>query len=594
MKTFFVRLLSPYIALLSLLSPLPPQPAPVPVVYSDHLDLQHLTTTVDNINTRLSYIEDHTSNLGNTLGASLPIPTSVALFETSLASKITSSATSMSLVSATDKSGTALASSTYAFILDEGSASEEMVLADCTGTTCTNMVRGISVLTGTTTVSSLRFSHGRGASVKITDGPQLMILSRIINGIGSFPNKLSYTSEPTFTNGTEIPDKTYIDGLIAAGCANASTIVKGCVEIATGVEVASSSASGSTGALLAIPASQATSTPGNSTSLDVVVTKNNGKIDPGFLNGTSEVYNLSSVNIASSTLASSTAYIINVGTLNATSTITIGGFSVPVATNVQVFSTPGSTSWTKPSGAVSVDVYVFGSGGGGGSGGRQSGSPQNATGGAGGGGGGFGYKKFSAGALGSTETVTIGAVGTGGAGVTTNVVGITGVAGGASSFGTTVLVRAGGGGAGGGGDSGGGNSTAGTAGTQGNGIGSQIGGVGGGYGGAGPASTATELSPRGGGQGAQGNNSTVALAGGGFITNYVQAGGTVGGGAGATLSSTLLQGGPGGGGGDPNTTGGAGGFPGGGGGGGGGASGATTSGGGAAGAAGMVVVITYF
>lgn len=147
------------------------------------------------------------------LGATNAIPSVIAFYEDNLISAITSSATSMTLTRGTDKVGTSLASSTYAFVIDVGSAQEEMVVADCTGTTCTNMTRGLSPITGTTTVASLQFPHRRGASVKITDGPQLLILSRIINGVQTIPNKLSYTSAPTFLNNTEIVSKGYVDAL---------------------------------------------------------------------------------------------------------------------------------------------------------------------------------------------------------------------------------------------------------------------------------------------------------------------------------------------------------------------------------------------
>lgn len=151
------------------------------------------------------------------VGASLEIPTVVALFETTLVSKISSSATSLTLTSATDKNGNTLASSTYGFILDEGSANEEFVLCDCTGTACTNCTRGLSVTTGTTTVTALKHEHRRGASVKMTDAPLLLILTRIINGIGTFPNILSYTAHPTFSATTQIVDKSYVDNVGAGG-----------------------------------------------------------------------------------------------------------------------------------------------------------------------------------------------------------------------------------------------------------------------------------------------------------------------------------------------------------------------------------------
>lgn len=144
------------------------------------------------------------------LASTNPIETPVALFSTTLANSITSSATTMTLTSATTKNGTALASSTYSFIIDEGTASEEFVKADCTSTVCTNMDRGLSVTTGTTTVAILQKSHRRGASVKITDAPILLNLTRIVNGIGTFPNHVSYTNHTTFNNDTDLVDRKFV------------------------------------------------------------------------------------------------------------------------------------------------------------------------------------------------------------------------------------------------------------------------------------------------------------------------------------------------------------------------------------------------
>lgn len=288
-------------------------------------------------------------------------------------------------------------------------------------------------------------------------------------------------------------------------------------------------------------------------------------------------------------VASSTIYTLNVGTINATSSISVNGSSLATVANIQTFTSSGT--WTKPTNAKTVSVYVFGAGGSGGSGGRQSGSQQNATGGGGGGGGGYGSKNFAASALGATETVTIGTGATGATGVSSNGAGTAGAAGGASSFGTTIVVRAGGGGAGGAGDSSGGSSSAGAGGTQGNGQG-DIGGAGGGGGGGG-VDTPTAVSARGGGSGTNGNSVGAPGIGGSFITNYVFAGGAAST-AGTATSASLIYGGVGGGGGNAGSVGGAGGFPGGGGAGGGGAVGFGTSGAGGNGANGLIVVITYF
>ncbi len=160
----------------------------------------------------------------------------------------------MTLVSATTGDGTSLASSTYSFIIDEGTASAEFVKADCTGTSCTNMMRGISQVTGTSSIISLAKAHRRGASVKITDAPLLLNLTNILNGIGRFPNKIGYATEPTFNVGTDIIDKTYADGIATAGCANADDTTRGCVEMSTSAEAALGTSLGGSGARLALGA----------------------------------------------------------------------------------------------------------------------------------------------------------------------------------------------------------------------------------------------------------------------------------------------------------------------------------------------------
>jgi len=270
--------------------------------------------------------------------------------------------------------------------------------------------------------------------------------------------------------------------------------------------------------------------------------------------------------------------------------------------DIQEFTADGT--WTKPAGAKTVDVYLFGAGGGGGSG---NSADNNGNGGGGGGGGGFVYKRFRADALSATEAVVVGVGGTGGASVSSGTnPGLNGTAGEASSFGTNLLVANGGslGVGGASGDPG----DAGAGGTQTLGEATAAGGAGGAGGGAGSGgSAASDLttgvpSPRGGGGGGGCNGAnTSGGAGGGFSGSYVKAGGAAAT-AGAATDSDLLIGGVGGGGGGGKfsagtaDSGGAGGFPGGGGGGGG--SKDTTpdagaSGAGGNGADGLVVVISY-
>ena len=98
--------------------------------------------------------------------------------------------------------------------------------------------------------------------------------------------------------------------------------------------------------------------------------------------------------------------------------------------SIQTFDTAGSNTWTKPANVNAVLVYVTGAGGGGGAAGNAYDS------GGGGGAGGTAIKWITSG-LGATETVTIGAGGTG-AGNDSSTTGQydNGNSGGTSSFGS--------------------------------------------------------------------------------------------------------------------------------------------------------------
>jgi hypothetical protein len=300
----------------------------------------------------------------NSLGGTFQTGEVRALFTTTLASRITSTDSSMTLSSATDIDGTTLASSTYGFIIDEGLSNEEFVLADCTGTACTNMTRGLSGRTATTSISSLRQEHRRGATVKITDAPSLLFLVNVIKGKQNIENAIRYDSIATTTinaNRNNLATAGLVQDAVLSGASvtGASETNYGTVEIATGIETASSTANGSAGRL-SIPASLATSTCTTNDSacaLVVVVTKNNGKIDDNriststLLNGPITINTTASTTLASTTINGFNPYGLIASTTLSTAASTMTISNIPTRDSYKIVLFASTTN-------SNTDLYV--------------------------------------------------------------------------------------------------------------------------------------------------------------------------------------------------------------------------------------------
>jgi hypothetical protein len=282
------------------------------------------------------------------LGISLP--NVAALFETSLQNSVSADATTMTLVSATLKNGNTL-SGLYGFIIDEGSANEEFVICTASSTALSACLRGIDPVDGKTEVSALKYSHRRGASIKITDYPILGIMRRVLNGQEGLPNFLYYDASTTLpTLDGQLATKYYVDTVGAGGftSANVSTTrglsVDGSSPERVGINVSSTQgmAFDSSGKLY----QKTSSTMGISTDSN------------GLYIDTSDGLTYTGNNTWTGT-----------NTFNGTTTLatTTGVFS-----NRTVITATGTSTWTRPTGVTKVKVTLVGGGGNGTNGGSGS------------------------------------------------------------------------------------------------------------------------------------------------------------------------------------------------------------------------------
>lgn len=198
--------------------------------------------------------------------------------------------------------------------------------------TLTGVTRGLSPVSPYTASTTIQKAHSGGSVVVISNPPQLYDSfpaksnDETITGSWSFPLTPTIDANPA--------SKKYVDdtAFSGAGVIDASATARGVVELATGLEIASSTAVGSSGNLV-VPASLATSTYNSATAdLKVVVTQNNGKIDDNFIGS------LASTTAVSGTGATLTQ-LVPVGSITAYASTTAptgwllaNGDSVAVAT----------------------------------------------------------------------------------------------------------------------------------------------------------------------------------------------------------------------------------------------------------------------
>lgn len=292
------------------------------------------------------------------------IPKVIAVFTTSLQSAISSSDTSMMLVSGTDKAGNAISGYTC-FNVDEGSVSEEFICGTSSSTSITSLLRGIDPVNGSLSVTALKKSHRRGATVKITNYPVEGILARILNGDDTAPNVLQYASSVTnaaiSANGYNLVDVNLLSSTSFSGVspANPTGGIAGIGMFSTQTQLANGTATSSyLGTTYSLFPWNAYFNATSSATTTVPVTGADGKLSSSFVATSSPyLWTASSTFSATSTFAGNTLFPgltsngVLIGGSTATTTAVAGGTVGNIlqynGTNWVATSSPGMAILTK-------------------------------------------------------------------------------------------------------------------------------------------------------------------------------------------------------------------------------------------------------
>lgn len=181
------------------------------------------------------------------------LATILADFTTNLATAITIGGTTATLQSATDDDGVALPAGVYFFTIDGENSSKEHFVCTLSGTSLT-AISSIS-RQGVQTSGAVR-SHRIGATVSLTDFAHILYINDLVKGTTLFNSlvKLGYDGDPGIAVGdlNYFATVRYVNGVAVAGAPNATTAVKGIVELATLAELLAKTATGGTGASLSV------------------------------------------------------------------------------------------------------------------------------------------------------------------------------------------------------------------------------------------------------------------------------------------------------------------------------------------------------
>lgn len=368
-----------------------------------------------------------TQSADASFGAALP--GGEALFETALRERLDRTSTSSMTLIENSLRGSSALSGYHCFTVDEGRSDQEFICGTVSGTTVSALERGISFDTGTTSTTSLQYAHRVGANVKVTDYPLIQRMQHILAGTDPGEYIIKYASSiSTSSIGSDdrnLANVDYVNSVAFNGASvvSASESARGVVELATQTEMASSTTTGGSGALV-LQSKYATSSAPSSGHY-VPVTQSNGDLSEGFI---------------PTTLAN--AYTFSATTTFSSKVVFSGDTSGVASTTLWATTTTGT--WTKPAGLNYIILELVG---GGGAGGGENGTADYTGG--GGGAGGYCRSVIAAASLPSTVTVTVGAGGVGdhdggAAGGTTKFNGFATSTGGGGATGNSPGVAAGG------------------------------------------------------------------------------------------------------------------------------------------------------
>ena len=186
----------------------------------------------------------------------------IADFETTLATLLDVGGTTATLQTATDDDGVSLPSGQYFFTIDgdnPDSSVKEHIVCTLSGTSLSS-IKSVSRQGAQTTGAARK--HRVGATVKITDFAHIRYINDLVSGATTFNASvpLGYDGTATISTSNQLATKAYVDGVAVAGAPDASTTVKGNVEIATGAELAAGTGTGGTGAVIVPAGSSFTNT----------------------------------------------------------------------------------------------------------------------------------------------------------------------------------------------------------------------------------------------------------------------------------------------------------------------------------------------